>query len=61
MSDIKALAEADKFECVKGIFEFYADYLAINTHLFSLNISNNYIVKKKQQNSIFIYVVLLFL
>lgn len=44
MSDIKALAEADEFECVRGIQEFYADYLAINTHLYSLNVTENYTV-----------------
>lgn len=49
MSDIKALAEADEFECVRVIQEFYADFLAINTHLFSLNIPNNYIVKFRQE------------
>ena len=42
MSDIKSLAEADEFECVRGVQEFYADYLAINPHLFSLNITENY-------------------
>ena len=44
MSDIKSLAEADEFECVRVVQEFYADYLAINPHLFSLNIPNNYYV-----------------
>ena len=44
MSDIKSLAEADEFECVRVIQEFYADYLAINPHLYTLNISNNYLV-----------------
>ena len=40
MSDIKSLAEADEFECVRVVQEFYADYLAINPHLYSLNIFN---------------------
>lgn len=44
MSDIKSLAEADEFECVRIIQEFYADYLAINPHLYSLNIPNEYVV-----------------
>lgn len=42
MSDIKTLAEADEFECVRVVQEFYADYLAISPHLYSLNIPNNY-------------------
>ncbi|CAF0962643.1 unnamed protein product [Adineta steineri] len=42
MSDIKCLAEADEFECVRVVQEFYADYLAINPHLYSLNIPNTY-------------------
>ncbi|CAF1600224.1 unnamed protein product, partial [Didymodactylos carnosus] len=37
MSDVKALAEADEFECVRVIKEYYGDYLAVNPHLFSLN------------------------
>ncbi|CAF0811095.1 unnamed protein product [Adineta ricciae] len=42
MSDIKTLAEADEFECVRVVQEFYADYLAINPHLYSLNIPSTY-------------------
>ncbi|CAF0916099.1 unnamed protein product [Rotaria sordida] len=42
MSDIKSLAEADEFECVRVVQEYYADYLAINPHLYSLNIPNTY-------------------
>ena len=42
MSDIKSLAEADEFECVRVVQEYYADYLAINPHLYSLNIPTNY-------------------
>lgn len=38
MSDIKRLAEADEFECVRVVQEFYADYLAVNPHLYSLNL-----------------------
>lgn len=40
MNDIKSLAEADQYECVRAIQEFYADYLALNPHLYSLNIPN---------------------
>ena len=36
--DIQTLADADDFECVRLIHEYYADYLAINPHFFSLNI-----------------------
>jgi vacuolar protein sorting-associated protein 45 len=48
MSDIKSLAEADEFECVRVVQEFYADYLAINPHLYSLNIPNDYQVNSHQ-------------
>ncbi|XP_076242830.1 vacuolar protein sorting 45 isoform X2 [Calliopsis andreniformis] len=37
-ADIKLLAESDEQEVVKEIYEYYADYLAINPHLFSLGI-----------------------
>lgn len=50
MSDIKTLAEADEFECVRVVQEFYADYLAINPHLYSLNIPNNYQVSFNELN-----------
>ncbi len=36
--DIEALAEADEHEVVKEIQEFFADYLPVNSDLFSLNI-----------------------
>ncbi|CAF1381485.1 unnamed protein product [Rotaria socialis] len=42
MNDIKSLAEADEFECVRVGQEYYADYLATYPHLYSLNISNTY-------------------
>jgi len=45
MNDIKSLAEADEYECVRVVQEFYADYLAINSHLYSLNIPITYQVK----------------
>ena len=48
MSDIKSLAEADEFECVRVVQEYYADYLAINPHLYSLNLPNTYQVSKNQ-------------
>ncbi|EEB17341.1 vacuolar protein sorting-associated protein, putative [Pediculus humanus corporis] len=37
-SDIKILAESDEQEVVREIQEFYADYLAVSPHLFSLGI-----------------------
>lgn len=37
-TDVKLLAEKDQSECVREIKEVYADYLAINPDLFSLNI-----------------------
>lgn len=37
-SDIKILAENDEQEVVRELEEFYADYLAVSPHLFSLNI-----------------------
>ncbi|CAF1645957.1 unnamed protein product [Rotaria sordida] len=36
------ISEVDEFECVRVVQEYYADYLAINPHLYSLNISNTY-------------------
>ncbi|CAF3343808.1 unnamed protein product [Rotaria socialis] len=42
LNDIKSLAEADEFECVRVVQEYYADYLAINPHLYSLNIQSTY-------------------
>ncbi|XP_017789576.1 PREDICTED: vacuolar protein sorting-associated protein 45, partial [Habropoda laboriosa] len=38
-ADIKLLAESDEQEVVREIHEYYADYLAISPHLFSLGIS----------------------
>ena len=46
MSDIKSLAEADEFECVRVIQEYYADYMAMNPHLYSLNLFNNYYARR---------------
>ncbi|XP_020653920.2 vacuolar protein sorting-associated protein 45 isoform X1 [Pogona vitticeps] len=37
-SDIKSLAEADEQEVVAEVQEFYGDYIAVNPHVFSLNI-----------------------
>lgn len=59
MSDIKCLAEADEFECVRVIQEFYADYLAMNPHLYSLNIPNTYHVRIYTIDTIFFSVFLL--
>uniref|UniRef100_A0AAY4CTW9 Vacuolar protein sorting-associated protein 45 n=1 Tax=Denticeps clupeoides TaxID=299321 RepID=A0AAY4CTW9_9TELE len=37
-SEIKALAEADEQEVVAEVQEFYGDFVALNPHLFSLNL-----------------------
>lgn len=37
-TDIKTIAESDIQEVVREVQEYYADYLAIAPHLFSLNI-----------------------
>ncbi|XP_077599338.1 vacuolar protein sorting-associated protein 45 [Stigmatopora nigra] len=37
-SEIKALAEADEQEVVAEVQEFYGDFIAINPHVFSLNL-----------------------
>ncbi|XP_059149023.1 vacuolar protein sorting-associated protein 45-like [Physella acuta] len=37
--DIKVLAEADDQEVVREVQEFYGDYIAVNPHLFSLNLT----------------------
>lgn len=38
-TEIKSLAEADEHEVIRDVQEFYADYVAVNPHLFSLNMS----------------------
>lgn len=38
---LERMAEADEFEVVKSIHEYYADFLAINTDLFSLTTSTS--------------------
>ena len=38
-ADIKLLAESDEQEVVREVHEYYADYLAISPHLFSLGIN----------------------
>ncbi|XP_076221896.1 vacuolar protein sorting 45 isoform X2 [Nomia melanderi] len=38
-ADIKLLAESDEQEVVKEVHEYYADYLAVSPHLFSLGIT----------------------
>ncbi|XP_053225361.1 vacuolar protein sorting-associated protein 45 isoform X1 [Podarcis raffonei] len=38
-SNVKSLAEADEQEVVAEVQEFYGDYIAVNPHVFSLNIS----------------------
>ncbi|NWT45375.1 VPS45 protein, partial [Chroicocephalus maculipennis] len=37
-SDVKSLAEADEQEVVSEVQEFYGDYIAVNPHVFSLNL-----------------------
>uniref|UniRef100_A0A8C2ISK3 Vacuolar protein sorting-associated protein 45 n=1 Tax=Cyprinus carpio TaxID=7962 RepID=A0A8C2ISK3_CYPCA len=37
-SEIKALAEADEQEVVAEVQEYYGDFIAVNPHLFSLNL-----------------------
>lgn len=39
-ADVKTLAESDEQEVVKEVQEFYMDYLAINSHLFSIGLPN---------------------
>ena len=41
-TDIKSLAEADEYEVVKDVQEFYCDFLAVSPHLFSINLINSY-------------------
>jgi vacuolar protein sorting-associated protein 45 len=58
MNDIKSLAEADEYECVRVVQEFYADYLAINSHLYSLNIPITYQVKFNEiETNVFFLIV----
>jgi len=60
MSDIKSLAEADEYECVRVVQEFYADYLAMNSHLYSLNIPITYQVKLNEiETNVFFNCILL--
>lgn len=39
-ADIKLLAESDESESVREVKEIYADYLGVNSNLFSLNLTN---------------------
>lgn len=41
-SDVKSLAEADEQEVVAEVQEFYGDYIAVNPHVFSLNVVGCY-------------------
>ncbi|XP_044127809.1 vacuolar protein sorting-associated protein 45 [Bufo gargarizans] len=41
-SDVKSLAEADEQEVVSEVQEFYGDYIAVNPHVFSLNVVGCY-------------------
>ena len=42
LADVKKLAEADEYECVRVVQECYVDYLPINPHLYSLDIPISY-------------------
>jgi hypothetical protein len=37
-TDLEKLAESDSHEVVREVHEYFADYLAINSNLFSLNV-----------------------
>lgn len=39
-TDVKLLAEADEHEVVRDVEEFYADYIAVAPHVFSLNVKD---------------------
>ncbi|KAI9359290.1 Sec1-like protein [Zopfochytrium polystomum] len=39
-SSLERLAEADEYECVREVQEYFADFLAVNSDLFSLNITS---------------------
>lgn len=39
-ADIKLLAESDESESVREVKEIYADYLGVNSNLFSFNLTN---------------------
>lgn len=36
--DVKSLAEIDEQEVVREVQEYFCDYVAVNTHVFSMNI-----------------------
>lgn len=40
-TDVKLLAEADEYEVVKDVQEFYCDYVAVSPHLFSINLTES--------------------
>ena len=42
--DLKLIAENDDEEVVREVHEYFADYLAINQHVFSLNLEKSYCV-----------------
>lgn len=41
-TEVKSLAEADEQEAVREVQEFYADFVPVSPHLFSLNLSASY-------------------
>ncbi|OQR99928.1 hypothetical protein THRCLA_06328, partial [Thraustotheca clavata] len=47
---LERLAEADEHEVVQQVHEYYADYLAINDHLFHFNLSGTVALSSKTTN-----------
>ena len=48
-SDVRALAEADEYELVRSLKELYADFLAVNPHLFSFNLKTSCYANSKNR------------
>ena len=38
--EVKSLAENDEQEVVRDVIEFFADYVAVGQHVFSMNLPN---------------------
>jgi hypothetical protein len=53
--DIKSLAENDEFELVREVQEYFADFLAVNQHVFSLNIPKSCVVSGQRTYTIHCY------
>lgn len=52
-ADVKKLAESDEQEVVKEIQEFYMDYLAINSHLFSIGLPSCMVKNEWNRDALF--------